>query len=179
MGVGPPAPRAPGTYAGRDATSGRGVGELMRPVCQAPRRARIRNMRFVLRSAITALAVWLLTLMTWFGVGVEGGESDWWKRLLVFLAIGILIEGLNSIVRPILTFLSLPLLILTLGLFSLIISWAILWLAHWVTTWIAGGIELTLGGFWQTFWAALVLAITTAILTALIPGAGRSESLQR
>jgi putative membrane protein len=130
-------------------------------------------MRFVLRSALTAVAVWFVTILP-FDVAVEGGESEWWKRLLAFLAVGIVIEAINSLVRPIMTFLSLPLLILTLGLFSLVISWAVLWLASWISGYIPG-FELTLGSFWDTFWAALVLAITTAILTAIIPGAGRDD----
>ena len=130
-------------------------------------------MRFALNSIITAVAVWFVTILP-FDVQVEGGESDWWRRGLVFLVIGMLIAGLNAIVRPFLTFLALPCLILTLGLFSLLISWAILYLAHWISGPIPG-IELTLGGFWDTFWAALVLAIVTAILTALVPGAGREQ----
>jgi putative membrane protein len=130
-------------------------------------------MRFVLNSIVTAVAVWFVTVLP-FDVVVEGGESAWWKRGLVFLAIGMLIAGLNALVRPLLTFLALPCLILTLGLFSLIISWAILYLASWVTGFIPN-VELTLGGFWSTFWAALVLAIVTAILSAIVPGAGRER----
>lgn len=132
----------------------------------------MRAMRFLLNSIVTAVAVWFVTILP-FDVVVEGGEDEWWQRALVFLAIGALIVALNAIVRPILSFLALPCLILTLGLFSLIISWAILWLASWITGWIGGGIELTLGGFWDTFFAALVLAIVAAILQALVPGAGR------
>ena len=133
-------------------------------------------MRFLLRATLTAFAVWLVTLIEWFRVDLEGGEDKWWTRVLVFIAVGALIEVLNTIIRPILMFLSLPLLILTLGLFSLVISWAILWLTHWVTTWIGGGIELNLGGFWETFWAALALAIFSSILHALVPGAQRGAS---
>ena len=135
----------------------------------------MRGMRFLLNSIVTAVAVWFVTILP-FDVAVEGGESEWLLRVLVFLLIGALIAGLNAIVRPVLSFLALPCLILTLGLFSLVISWAILWLAHWITTWIDGGITLELGSFWDTFWAALVLAITTAILQAIIPGAGRNRT---
>jgi len=132
-------------------------------------------MRFLLRATLTAFAVWLVTLIEWFRVDVKGGEDEWWQRVLVFIAVGALIELLNTIIRPILLFLSLPLLIVTLGLFYLVISWAILWLAHWVTTWVDGGITLELGGFWETFWAALVLAIFSSILHALVPGAPRDS----
>lgn len=130
-------------------------------------------MRFVLNSIVTAVAVWFVTILP-FDVQVEGGEDEWWTRALVYLAIGMVIAGLNALVRPLLTFLALPCLILTLGLFSLMISWAMLYLASWLTTFIPR-IELTLGSFWDTFWAALVLAIVTAILAALVPGAGRAH----
>ena len=133
----------------------------------------MRAMRFVLNSIVTAVAVWFVTILP-FEVSVQGGENEWWTRALVYLAIGVVIAGLNALVRPALTFLALPCLILTLGLFSLLISWAILYLASWLTGFIPR-IELTLGGFWDTFWAALVLAIVTAILSAIVPGAGREQ----
>lgn len=134
----------------------------------------MRAMRFLLRSAIVAVAMWFVTWLP-FDVAVIGGEDTWWTRVLVFLGVGIVIEALNTFVRPILTFLSIPFLILTLGLFALLISWAILWLAAWITSWTDAGVGITLGGFWDTFWAALVLAITTGILGFLIPGAGRND----
>ena len=130
-------------------------------------------MRFVLNSIITAVAVWFVTILP-FEVSVKGGEGEWWTRALVFLVIGMVIAGLNALVRPLLTFLALPCLILTLGLFSLLISWAILYLASWLSGFIPR-VELALGGFWDTFWAALVLAIVTAILGAIVPGAGREQ----
>lgn len=131
----------------------------------------MRAMRFLLRSAIAALALWLVTFLP-FDVAVDVSGSEWWAAVLAYLAIGIVIEAINAFVRPILTFLSLPLLILTLGLFALVISWAVLWLTSWISQYVPGP-DLTLGGFWDTFWAALVLAIITAILGALIPGARR------
>ena len=131
-------------------------------------------MRFLLNSIVTAVAVWIVTLIEWFNVSVKGGENEWWTRALVFLVIGMVIAGLNALIRPLLTFLALPCLILTLGLFSLLISWAILWLASWLTG-LVPHVELTLGDFWQTFWAALVLAIVTAILQAIVPRAGRDR----
>jgi putative membrane protein len=133
----------------------------------------MRRMRFLIRSAVTAVAVWFVTILP-FDVAVEGGEDQWWTRLLVFLGVGIVIEALNAFVRPILTFLSLPFLILTLGLFYVFIAWAVLWLASWITG-IIPGVELTLGGFWDTLFAALVLAITTAILSFLVPAAHRDN----
>ncbi len=130
-------------------------------------------MRFVLLSAITAVAVWFVTVLP-FDVAVEGGEDEWWKRALVFLAIGAVMAALNLFVKPVVDALALPVKILTLGLFSLVIGWFILWLTSWITESVPvvkNFATLTIGGFWDTLWAALVIAISVAILSLIVPGA--------
>lgn len=123
-------------------------------------------MKFVLKSAIAAFAVWVVTLLP-LDVDVTGGENgDWWSRPLVFLAIGALLVALNAIVKPIIKVVALPVLILTLGLFSAVIAWFMLWLTEWITTKI-DGIDFTIGGFWKTLLAAIVIAIITAVLNPL------------
>lgn len=76
--------------------------------------------------------------------------------------IGILITGFvlalaNSIIRPILKFLSGPLIVLTMGLFMVIVNIIILWLVALLMP------ELTIVGFWAYFWGVLILAIVNAI----------------
>ena len=120
-------------------------------------------MRFVLKSAIAALAVWIVTLLP-LDVIVTGGEDgDWWSRPLVFLAVGAVFVALNAIVKPILKLLALPVLILTLGLFAAVIAWFMLWLTAWITS-LFEGVALEIGGFWKTLLAAIVIAIITAVL---------------
>lgn len=132
-------------------------------------------MRFLLRVAITALAVWLVTLLP-LEVVVEGGDGEWWQRAGVFLLVGLVIVLLNAIIKPIVNALTLPLRILTLGLFGLIVAWFMLWLAAWFTsTSLVPWGTLSIGGFWRTLLAALVIAIVTAILTAVVPGAKKSR----
>lgn len=123
-------------------------------------------MKFLANVAITAIAVWVASLLP-LGLEVSGGESEWWTRVLVYLGIAAVFVLLNQIVKPVLSVLALPVTILTLGLFSLVISWFILWL----TAWISSGLSfmtLTLGGFWQTLLAALVIGITSAIINAIV-----------
>ncbi len=120
-------------------------------------------------SIITGVAVWFVTILP-FDVEVTGGDGGWWQRALIFLGIGALMALLNAIVKPIVKFLSLPILILTLGLFSLVIGWFMLWFTAWITEGL-NFVTLTIGGFWDTLWAALVIAIVTSILTAIVPGA--------
>jgi putative membrane protein len=135
----------------------------------------MRRMRFLLTSIITAVAVWFTTVLP-FDVAVVGGEEEWWRRALVFLGIGALMAALNAFVKPVVDALTLPVKILTLGLFSLVIGWFILWLASWITEnvpVIKNWATLEIGGFWNTLFAALVIAISVAILSAIIPGAKR------
>lgn len=128
-------------------------------------------MRFVLRSAITALAVWLVTFLP-LGVVVDGGETGTWARIGVFLLVGAVMTAANLLVKPIVDVLTLPVKILTLGLFSLVVAWFMLWLTSWLSTLVPWA-ELTIGGFWETVGAALVISIITAILSAIVPGARR------
>ncbi|BDZ62452.1 hypothetical protein Lsed01_00890 [Demequina sediminis] len=128
-------------------------------------------MRFVIVSAITAVAVWIVTLLP-LDVVVDGGETDTWTRIGVFLLIGAVITAANFLVKPVIDLLALPFKILTLGLFSLVVSWFMLWLSAWLTTLVPWA-ELTIGGFWITLLAALIISIITAILSAVVPGARR------
>ena len=128
-------------------------------------------MRFVLLSAITAVAVWLVTFLP-LGVEVDGGETGTWARIGVFLLVGAVMTLANLLIRPVVDLLTLPVKILTLGLFSLVVAWFMLWLTAWLSTLVPWA-ELTIGGFWQTVFAALVISIITAILSAAIPGARR------
>ncbi|MFP5359732.1 MAG: phage holin family protein [Actinomycetes bacterium] len=128
-------------------------------------------MRFVIVSAITAVAVWIVTLLP-LDVVVDGGETDTWTRIGVFLLIGAVITAANFLVKPVIDLLALPFKILTLGLFSLVVSWFMLWLSAWLTTLVPWA-KLTIGGFWITLLAALIISIITAILSAVVPGARR------
>lgn len=123
-------------------------------------------MRFVVKAAIAAFAVWLVTKLP-LDVAVTGGNSgDWWSRPLVFLGIGALFVLLNAIIKPLVTFVALPVLILTLGLFSAVIAWFMLWLVSWITSGI-DWLHLEVGGFWKTLLAAMVIAIITGVLSPM------------
>ncbi len=123
-------------------------------------------MKFVLKVAIAAVAVWFATLLP-LDLVVEGGTDEWWKRILVFLFVGLVLVSINAIIKPIITVLSIPLLVLTLGLFYLVIAWFSLWLTSWFTG-LFDFVELTIGGFWKTLLAALVISITMSILEAIL-----------
>jgi putative membrane protein len=80
---------------------------------------------------------------------------------------------LNALVRPILKLLTCPLILLTLGLFILIINAAMLGLtAAMVETF---GINFRVAGFWSAFFGAIVISIVSAALNLLIGNDGEDD----
>jgi putative membrane protein len=104
----------------------------------------------VIAAAVVA-AAWIVP-----GVDVEGG---FWSILLVAAILGLV----NVILGTILRILTFPILILTLGLFSIVINMIVLW----VTTLLTDRLEID--GFWAYFFAALVIAVVTALVQLLLP----------
>ncbi len=119
-------------------------------------------MFFLFRVVVTAAAVWIVTLLP-LDVAVTGGNEAWWSRVLVYLGIAAILVLVTMIVKPIVNLLTLPLRILTLGLFSLIINWAMLELTSWFTGKLSFG-TLELGGFWKTLLAAFAIAVISVLL---------------
>jgi putative membrane protein len=89
-------------------------------------------------------------------------NGPWWQLGIVALIFGLL----NALVRPVLTLLTCPLIILTLGLFTLVINAAMLWLTAKSSE--VFGIDFRVSGFWSAFWGALVISVISAILNLLI-----------
>lgn len=84
-------------------------------------------------------------------------------------AIAAVIFGLvNALIRPILKFLTCPLLILTLGLFSLVINALMLWLTGSLASQFSIGFHIA--GFWPAFWGALVISLVNLVASLLIEG---------
>ncbi len=115
-------------------------------------------MRFLLRLLINAAALWVATRIV-PGVTHSGSEASLFAVALVF---GLL----NALLRPLLTLLSCPLLILTLGLFTLVINAFILWLTSALSA--SLGIGFHVDGFWAAFLGALVVSIVSILLSIFV-----------
>jgi putative membrane protein len=116
-------------------------------------------MRLLIRWLIAALA---LVLAAWIVPGIEVENNAWW----VFAVMAVVLGLVNALIRPVLTLLSCGLIILTLGLFSLVINGLTLWLSSSIAVnWFHVGFYVR--GFWAAFWGALIVSIATVILSAL------------
>jgi putative membrane protein len=107
----------------------------------------------ILRWILNALGIMLVTYLI-PGIAV----TNFYTALVVALVLGIL----NALVRPILIFLTLPINILTLGLFTLVLNALILW---FVSSVVKG---FTVTGFGAAFWGALALWLIGWLTNALL-----------
>jgi putative membrane protein len=115
-------------------------------------------MGFLARVLVNALAIWLATEI------VPGLTT----RSAVTVLVAALVLGLiNAIVRPVLLILTLPLTLVTLGLFLFILNAICLWL----TSAIVPGFEVR--GFWPAFWGALVVSAVSWIVNGFLSDRGR------
>lgn len=86
-------------------------------------------------------------------------SGEWWKIII----IGALFGLVNSLIKPFIQLLTLPLIILSLGLFTLFVNTMMLGL----TVALSGPLNLGLSvsGFWPAFWGALIISIVSTVLT--------------
>jgi putative membrane protein len=109
--------------------------------------------RFLIQVAVNAVAFYVaITILS--GNGIEPrGENIW----LNYLVLGIIFGVVNAILRPILTLLGCPLIILSLGLGILLINTLLFYLTGWLG--LQFGFGFTVAGFWPAFWGALIVSV--------------------
>jgi putative membrane protein len=95
---------------------------------------------------------------------VNGVHYD--KGPLGLLVVAAIFGLVNSTLRPLLTVLTCPVVLLTLGLFTLVINAVLLML----TAWLSGQFDLgfRVDGFWPAFWAGLLIGIVSVVLSLLV-----------
>lgn len=117
-------------------------------------------MRFLFSFLATAASLWVAV---WLVDGLEF-NGEWYQFLFVAAIMGLA----NAIVKPIIKLFSIPLIVLTLGLFLFVVNALVLALVIWLS----GVFELGLtsdGFFWSTFWAAVVISVVGWVLDFVIP----------
>ena len=122
-------------------------------------------MGIILNLAVTAGA---LGIAVWIIDGLEFTGS-WWQYVIVVVILGLA----NFIVKPILRLLSLPIILITLGLFLIVVNALVLQLGVWLSGVWDLGLTST-GFFWATFLGAIVLSIATWLLGIFVPDGDRT-----
>jgi putative membrane protein len=115
-------------------------------------------MPFLVRLLVNAAALWVATAVV-PGVTYGGGP-------LPLLAVALVFGIVNATLRPLAKILTFPVIILTLGIFALVINGLMLWLTSSLSS--ALGLGFHVSGFWPAFWGALVVSVVSMVLSFAI-----------
>ncbi|KAA0096831.1 phage holin family protein [Mycolicibacterium sp. P1-18] len=123
--------------------------------------------QFAIRAGATGLALWVVTKLV-SGIAFVGGDSTL-QRVGIILVVAVIFGVVNAIVKPIVQLISLPLYIVTLGLFHVVVNALMLWITSRITEntthW-----GLYIDDFWFTaIWASIVLSVVSWLLSLVIP----------
>lgn len=126
---------------------------------------------FLIRAGLTGFALWVVTLVV-DGIRFVGGDTTLQKVGIIFV-VAVIFGLVNAFIKPVVQILSIPLYILTLGIFHVVINAFMLWLTAWITEntthW-----GLQIDHFWWTaIWAAIVLSIVSWVLSLVVRDAKR------
>jgi putative membrane protein len=121
-------------------------------------------MGFLLRVVVNILAL-VLAASVVPGISLEGGLSA--------VAAGLLLGVINAVVRPVLLILTLPITLVTLGLFLLVLNGLCLWLVAAVVK------GFHVAGFWSALLGAFCVTVVSWIVTALVSDSGRFVVITR
>ncbi|MFG1778703.1 phage holin family protein [Micromonospora sp. NPDC049051] len=121
-------------------------------------------MGFLIRLAITAVALWITTLIV---PGVEVSGRSGADNALTLVVVALIFGVVNAVLKPLIKVFGCVFYLLTLGLFALVVN-ALLFL---LTDWIARALSLPfhVDGFWAAFWGAIVMAVVTWLISVAVP----------
>ena len=122
-------------------------------------------MPFLIRLLVNAAALWVATRLV-PGVSFDGGA-------LPFLGVALVFGVVNAFIRPLLKILTFPLILVTLGLFALVVNGLMLWLTSSLSA--SLGLGFHVSGFWAAFWGAIVVSLTSLVLSLLIRDPSKTD----
>ncbi|MGN2635697.1 phage holin family protein [Nocardia takedensis] len=124
-------------------------------------------MQLVIRLVINAVAIWLAA--AWVnGITILSPDDDTTSKVIVVLAVAVVFTLVNALVKPLVQLLSLPLVVLTLGLFLLVVNALMLLLTAWITDAFSDyGIDVD--GFWAALLGGIIISLVNWVLGILVP----------
>lgn len=123
-------------------------------------------MPFLVRLLVNAAALWVATRLV-PGVSCEGGAVP-------LLGVALVFGVVNAFLRPVAKILTFPLILVTLGIFALVINGLMLWLTSSLSS--ALGLGFHVSGFWAAFWGGLVVSLVSTMLSMLVAEPKRNDA---
>lgn len=114
---------------------------------------------FILRWFVSSVAMYIcINFFATFREGSEAMRTSFW----LYLSAGLIFSVVNTVVKPILTIFSLPLIFLTLGLFTILVNAAVVGL----TIWIIPDVQMT---FWSAIESCLLISLINYLVNLAMP----------
>lgn len=134
-------------------------------------------MRTIIRVLISAFALWLTTLI----VGGQGDHGFWvealgdgkYDHMVTLLLIALVFGLVNATLGKVVRFVSIPLYIITLGLFAFVVNGLLIAVVVWLSEF--AGFGLHTSGFWWGALGAFVLSLLSSLMNGLL-GTGKEKS---
>ncbi len=118
-------------------------------------------MNFIIRWIVTAIAV---AAAVWLVPGVFVWGDSTWIGVIIF---ALFLALINMSIKPILQVLSIPITVITLGIFYIVVNTLMLYLAAWLANALFGvGFEITTFG--SGFLAAIIISLVSALINGII-----------
>jgi putative membrane protein len=119
-------------------------------------------MQLILRWLITAVALFVAARVV---PGITIQDSNALTAVLIMAAV---FGFVNAVIRPLLNLLSCPLILLTLGLFTLVVNTICFLLSSWLAQNVFG-VGFVVDGFWPAFFGAIIVSIVAFLLSLFLP----------
>ena len=116
--------------------------------------------KFILRLLINAIALYLAVVIV---PGINLGSS-----MVSLLWLALIFGVVNALFRPLLKLLTCPLIILTLGLFTLVINTFLFWLTTIVGQWFGLALLISDPVWWNAFLGGLIVSVVSVIMTLIL-----------
>jgi putative membrane protein len=122
-------------------------------------------MGFLIKIAVNAVALWVAA---WLLPGISFGEGKFGSKFATVVLVAIVFGLVNALIKPIARLLSLPFIILTLGLFTFVVNAFMLQLTEWISEPL--GLSFNIDHFfWDAIWGAIIITIVSVVLSWIIP----------
>lgn len=114
--------------------------------------------RFLVRWFVCSLGLWVAAGLLSSRIEFETTGSKFW----VVIASGLILAAINSVIKPLVVLLSLPAILLTLGLFMIVINGFSVFLASWLYS------PLKVTNFWAAMLAGVIIGLVNYLVTAVL-----------
>jgi putative membrane protein len=118
---------------------------------------------FMFRWLVSTAGMWLI--INWFG-SIDAGVTN---NIWLYVVAGLVFSLVNSIVRPLATLFSLPFIILSMGIFTILINIAMMAL----TIWILPGVHID---FWGSFLGTITMSVVNGLVNLIVPSRQSDKS---